>query len=334
MALEQVNSIIKSIKSGQIAPVYVLMGEEPYYIDVISQFIEHNVLSEAERGFNQIVLYGRDTKVEEITEHAKRFPMMSERQVLIVKEAQDLSRTIEQLAQCVATPQMSTVLVLCYKYKKLDARKKLLKLAKANGVVFESKKLYDNQIPDWIKKVLLGRGRHIEPKAAQMLADFLGNDLSKINKELEKLSLVIPESNKIDAAAIQEHVGISKDYNNFELQSAIAKGDRVRAYSIAQYFANNPKHHPVIMTISLLYNFYSKLLIYHSLSDKSSAPKALGINPYFVREYQTAAQNFPMKRVSRIIASIRTIDMKSKGLGTVPLAPKDLLQELLLAIFD
>jgi len=334
MALEQVNSILKSIDSGQIAPIYALMGEEPYYIDLISQYIEDRVLSEAEKGFNQIVLYGRDTKVEEIVEHAKRFPMMSERQVIIVKEAQDLSRNIEQLADYAAAPQPSTVLVLCYKYKKLDARKKLLKSIKASGLVFDSNKLYDNQLPDWIKKVLLARGRHIAPKAAQMLADFLGNDLSKISKELEKLSIVIPQSQEIDAALIEEHVGISKDYNNFELQSAIAKGDKVRAFAIAQYFANNPKNHPVIMTISLLYNFYAKLLLYHSLSDKSLAAKALKINPYFVKEYQTAAQIYPMKRVSGIIASIRTIDMKSKGLGTVPLAPKDLLQELLLAIFN
>lgn len=334
MALEQVNSILKSIDSGQIASIYALMGEEPYYIDVISQYIEDRLLSEVEKGFNQIVLYGRDTKVEEIVEHAKRFPMMSERQVIIVKEAQDLSRNIEQLADYAAAPQPTTVLVLCYKYKKLDARKKLLKSIKASGVVFESNKLYDNQLPDWIKKVLLWRGRHIGPKAAQMLADFLGNDLGKISKELEKLSIVIPKSQEIDAALIEEHVGISKDYNNFELQSAIANGDKVRAYAIAQYFANNPKNHPVIMSISLLYNFYAKLLLYHSLSDKSRAPKVLGINPYFIKEYQTAAQIYPMKRVSGIITSIRTIDMKSKGLGTVPLAPKDLLQELLLAIFN
>ena len=333
MALEQVNSILKSIESGQIAPIYALMGEEPYYIDVISQYIEDRVLSEAEKGFNQMVLYGRDTKIDEIIEHAKRFPMMAERQVIIVKEAQDLSRSIEQLADYAASPQPTTVLVLCYKYKKLDARKKLLKAIKASGVVFHSSKLYDNQIPEWIKKVLLGRGRHIAPKAAQMLADFLGNDLSKINKELEKLSVIIPKSQDIDAALIEEHVGISKDYNNFELQSAIAKGDKVHAFAIAQYFANNPKNHPVIMTIALLYNFYSKLLLYHSLSDKSSAPKVLGVNPYFIKEYHAAAQIYPMKRVSAIIASIRQIDMKSKGLGTVPLAPKDLLQELLLAIF-
>lgn len=333
MALEQVNSIIKSIDAGQIAPIYALMGEEPYYIDVISQYIEDRVLSDEEKGFNQMVLYGRDTKVEEIIEHAKRFPMMAERQVIIIKEAQDLSRNIEQLADYAGAPQPTTVLVLCYKYKKLDARKKLLKSIKANGVVFESNKLYDNQIPEWIKKVLLGRGRHIAPKATQMLADFLGNDLSKINKELEKLAIIVPQSQEIDAALIEEHVGISKDYNNFELQSAIARGDKVRAFAIAQYFANNPKNHPVIMTIALLYNFYSKLLLYHSLSDKSIAPKVLRVNPYFVKEYQTAAQIYPMKRVSAIIASIRQIDMKSKGLGTVPLTPKDLLQELLLAIF-
>ena len=334
MSLEQVNSIIKSIKSGDIAPIYAFMGEEPYYIDLLSQYIEQNVLDESERGFNQIILYGRDTKVEEIVEHAKRYPMMAERQVIIVKEAQDLSRTIENLYDYASQPLATTVLVLCYKYKKLDARKKLLKAIKANGVVLQSNKLYDNQIPDWINKVMLNRGRSIEAKAAQMLADFLGNDLSKINKELEKLASVVPKSQKIDAALIEEHVGISKDYNNFELQSAIARGDRARAYAIAQYFAENTKNHPVIVTIALLYSFFAKLLLYHSLSDKSKAPKTLEVNPYFIKEYQNAARLFPMKRVSVIISGIRRIDMKSKGLGTVPLAQKDLLQELLLTIFD
>lgn len=181
---------------------------------------------------------------------------------------------------------------------------------------------------------MLNRGRSVEAKAAQMLADFLGNDLSKINKELEKLASVVPKSQKIDAALIEEHVGISKDYNNFELQSAIARGDRARAYAIAQYFAENTKNHPVIVTIALLYSFFAKLLLYHSLSDKSKAPKTLGVNPYFIKEYQNAARLFPMKRVSVIISGIRRIDMKSKGLGTVPLAQKDLLQELLLTIFD
>ena len=298
MALDDVKNIISDIAQGSVAPIYFLMGEEPYYIDGISTYLEKNLLTEEERGFNQVVFYGKDVTMEDIISQAKRYPMMAERQVVIVKEAQDLSRTIDQLESYVKDPQPTTVLVFCYKYKKLDARKSFTKELKKMGVVFESKKLYDNQIPDWIRRVLAGKGYTITPKAAQMLTEFLGNDLGKIHNELEKLELILDKGAQITPLIVEDNIGISKDYNNFELQNAIGTRDQLKAYGIVQYFANNPKNHPLVVTISLLYSFFSKLLIYHSLSDKSQASKALGVNPYFIKDYQEAARNYPMKKVS------------------------------------
>ena len=310
------------------------MGEEPYYIDGISDYIENNLLSEEEKGFNQMVLYGRDVTIEDIVSNAKRYPMMAERQVVIVKEAQELSRTIENLVSYVEIPQPTTVLVICYKYKKLDSRKKLAKAIKKSGVLFESNKLYENQVPDWIRRVLAGKGYTITPKASQMLTEFLGNDLSKVHNELEKLQLIIKPGEQITPQIVEENIGISKDFNNFELQSAIATKDIKKAFGIVQYFGQNPKNHPIVMTVALLYSFFSKLLKYHSISDKSTAPKALGVNPYFIKEYQEAARNYPMKKVSAIVSAIREIDMKSKGVGAANLSQGDLLKELLVKIFN
>lgn len=334
MALDQLKHIITNIRQGEVAPIYFLMGEEPYYIDKISEEIEKNVLSEEEKGFNQMVMYGRDITVDEVVSNAKRYPMMAERQVVIVKEAQELSRTIEQLVSYAENPQPTTVLVVCYKYKKLDARKKLAKVLKKNAVLFESKKLYDNQVPDWIRRVLSGKGYTIAPKAAQMLSEFLGNDLSKVNNELEKLQLIIKPGEQITPQLVEQNIGISKDYNNFELQNAIGNRDQKRAYGIAHYFGQNTKNHPIVMTNSLMYSFFSKLLKYHSLSDKSQAPKVLGVSPYFISDYQTAARNYPMKKVSSIISAIRKADLKSKGVGAANMPQGDILKELLVSIFN
>ncbi|GHC62641.1 DNA polymerase III subunit delta [Ulvibacter litoralis] len=334
MPLDKAKEIVTSIKQGNIQPVYFLMGEEAYYIDAISDFIEKSVLSEEEKGFNQMVLYGRDVSIDDIMSHAKRYPMMAERQVIIVKEAQDLSRTIENLVPYVDNPQPTTVLVFCYKYKTLDKRKKLSKTIAKKGVLFESKKLYENQVPDWIRRVLAGRGYTITPKAAQMLVEFLGNDLGKINNELEKLQLILKPGEQITPHIIEENIGISKDFNNFELQNAIGEKNIKKAFAIVQYFAQNPKSNPMVMTVALLYSFFSKLLKYHALSNKGEAARALGVSPYFIKDYQVAARNYPMKKVSAVIASIRDIDMKSKGVGVANISQGDLLKELLVAIFN
>jgi len=332
--MERINQIVSDIKNGAIKPIYFLMGNEPYYIDKISDYIEKNILSEEERGFNQVVLYGRDIGIEDIVSNAKRYPMMAERQVVIVKEAQDLSRTIENLVSYVENPQPTTVLVICYKYKTLDKRKKLSKIIGKNGLLFESKKLYENQVGEWIRRVLSGKGYQIEPKAALMLVEFLGTDLSKISNELDKLMIILPKESLISPVHIEENIGISKDYNNFELRKAVGERKIVKVNQIINYFGDNPKSNPLVVTISLLSSFFTQLLIYHGLVDKSkgNVAKALRVNPYFVSDYQNAARNYPMRKVSQVISLLRDADVKSKGVGAQNLANTDILKELLFKV--
>lgn len=332
--MNEVKQIVSDIKNGNIKPVYLLTGEEPYYIDIISDYIEKNVLSEAERGFNQMVLYGKDVSVEDIVGNAKRYPMMAEKQVVIVKEAQHLARTIDKLSGYVENPQPSTVLVLCYKYSKFDKRKKVYKLIKKNGVCFESKKMYENQVSDWIRKVLNGKGYQITQKASSLLVEFLGTDLSKISNELEKLQLVLNKEKEITPLEIEENIGISKDYNNFELKKALGERNVLKATRILNYFAQNPKDNPFIVTVTLLNTFFTQLLKYHGLTDHNpkNVASVLGINPYFVTEYKVAAKNYPMRKVSVIIANLRELDLKGKGVGAANVSQADLLKELLVKI--
>jgi len=334
--MDEVKQLVTDIKNGNIKPIYFLMGEESYYIDKISDYIEEHVLAEEEKGFNQMVLYGRDVSIEDIVGNAKRFPMMAERQVVIVKEAQDLSRTIEKLVKYAENPQPTTVLVLNYKYKKIDKRKALYKTLKKIGVVYESKKLYENQVAEWIRRVLSPKDYTITPKAAQMLVEFLGTDLSKINNELEKLQIILPKGSQITPEQIEENIGISKDFNNFELRKAVGGRNVVKAHQIVNYFAANPKDNPMVVTVSLLFNFFSQLLHYHGLKDKSprSVASALRVNPYFVNEYVSAARNYPMKKVSTVIATLRDFDVKSKGVGANAIPQRDLLKELLVRIMN
>lgn len=332
--MDEVKQIVTDIENGNIKPIYFLMGEEPYYIDRISEFIEKNVLKEEEKGFNQMVLYGRDVSVEDIASHAKRYPMMADRQVIIVKEAQDLSRTIENLAGYATNPQPTTVLVINYKYKKIDKRKALYKAINKVGVIYESKKLYENQVADWIRRVLASKNYTVNPKAAQMLVEFLGTDLSKINNELDKLQVILLPGSTITPEVIEENIGISKDYNNFELLKAIGERNALKAHKIIRYFADNPKDNPMVVTITTLFNFFSQLLNFHGLNDKSNRNVAseLKINPYFVNDYIIAARNYPMKKVSSIISTLREFDVKSKGVGSNAVPQGDLLKELLVRI--
>ncbi|NNL79029.1 MAG: DNA polymerase III subunit delta [Flavobacteriaceae bacterium] len=332
--MEEVKELVKAIRSGQLKPIYFLMGQEPYFIDRLSEYIEKNVLSEEEKGFNQMIFYGRDVSVEDVVNSAKRYPMMAERQVIIVKEAQDLSRTIDKFLPYAENPQPSTVLVINYKYKKLDKRKALYKAIQKSGVVFESKKLYENQVADWIKRVLKGKKYSIAPKAAQMLVEFLGTDLSKISNELDKLQLIIPPGELITPEDIETNIGISKDFNNFELRKAIGERNVLKSHQIANYFADNPRDNPIVVTLALLYNFFTQLLHYHGLNDKSprAVASSLRINPYFVKDYSLAARNFPMKKVSQALSILREIDTKSKGVGANSLPQRDLLKELIVRI--
>jgi len=334
--MDEAVKIVNDIQNGNIKPLYFLMGEEPYYIDKLSDYIEQNVLSEDEKGFNQTVLYGRDVSMEDIIGTAKRYPMMAEKQVVIVKEAQDLSRTIDKLESYAANPMPSTVLVFCYKYKTLDKRKKVTKLVEKNGLVFESKKLYENQVGQWITRVLQGKGYGIEPKANAMLVEFLGTDLSKINNELEKLQIILPKGTTISPKNIEENIGFSKDFNVFELRKAIGDKNQVKAYQIAHYFAENPKDHPIVMTTGMLFSFFVSILNYHGLKDKSpkNVAAALKVNPYFLKDYDIALKNYPMKKVSAIVAALRDIDVKSKGVGANSLSIGDLQKEMLVKIFN
>lgn len=334
--MDQVIQITKDIKAGNIKPIYFFMGEEPYYIDKLTEFIEDNILTEDEKGFNQMVLYGRDTTVEEVVSNAKRFPMMADKQVVIVKEAQELSRTIDKLEAYAENPQPSTVLVFAYKYKTLDKRKKVTKVLEKNGLVFESKKLYENQVGDWLKRVLHGQGYAIEPKAGAMLVEFLGTDLSKISNEIDKLKIILPKGHTISPKDIEENIGISKDFNVFELRKAIGERDQLKAYKIIDYFAKNPKDNPLVVTNGLVFSFFLQLLQYHGLKDKSKAnvAKVLKINPYFVGDYEVAFRNYPMKKVSAIVNTLREIDVKSKGVGSNSTTDFDLMKEMLVKIFN
>mgnify|MGYP003485982424 CR=1 FL=1 len=334
--MDEVIQITKDIKAGNIKPIYFFMGEEPYYIDKLTDFIQENILQEHERDFNQTIIYGRDTTIEEVVSNAKRYPMMADRQVVIVREAQELSRYIDKLESYVENPQPTTVLVFAYKYKTLDKRKRVTKLLEKFGVVFESKKLYDNQVGDWIKRVLSGQGYSIEPKASLILVEFLGTDLSKISNELDKLKIILPKGHTITAKDIEENIGFSKDFNNFELRSALGEKNQLKSYQIVDYFAQNPKDNPLVVTTAMVFSYFSQLLQYHGLKDKSkfNVAKELKINPFFVKDYELAARNYPMRKVSAIVGTLRDIDVKSKGVGAASMTQHDLLKEMLINIFN
>ena len=334
--MDEVLKIINDIKAGNIKPIYFLMGEEPYYIDKLSEYIENSILQEHERDFNQTVLYGRDVTIEDVVSNAKRYPMMADRQVVIVKEAQDLVKTIDKLESYAENPQPTTVLVICYKYKTLDKRKKITKILAQKGVVYESKKLYENQVGEWLKRVLQGKKLNIEPKAAAMLVDFLGTDLSKIANELDKLAIILPQGSTITAAIIEENIGFSKDFNVFEFRKAIGERNQLKSYQIADHFAQNPKDNPMVVTTSLVFSFFIQLLKYHGLKDRNPKTVApiLGVSPFFLKDYDVALRNYPMRKVSQIVASLRDIDVKSKGVGANALPQSDLLKEMLVKIFN
>jgi DNA polymerase-3 subunit delta len=322
--------ILAELKAKNYKPVYFLAGEETYYIDLISDYIEKNILDEAEKGFNQTVMYGRDVEIGALISAAKQFPMMSDNTVIIVKEAQDLKK-IEELKSYVEQPLNSTILVLCYRGKKLDKRKALYKSLQKTGVYFESNKLYENKIPDWIKGYLRAKDYTIGNKASAMLTEFLGTNLSKISGELDKLCILAPKGSEINAELVEENIGISKDYNNFELQNAVMNKDVLKANRIIKYFEANPKNNPIVVTLSVLYNLFSKVLIYHALPDKNpqSVAKSLGVNPYFVKDYQKAAQTFNLKNSVKALDILREADMKSKGYNNPSTSHGDLLKEVI-----
>ncbi|MCX6327004.1 MAG: DNA polymerase III subunit delta [Bacteroidia bacterium] len=326
--------IISDLKKRIFKPVYFLAGEESYYIDLITDYIEDKVLPEAEKAFNQIIIYGDDTNIAAIIDTARRFPMMASHQVVIIKEAQSLKK-LEDLVIYLEMPLLSTILVFSYKYKSIDKRTKLFKTLESHGVYFESTRLRDYQIPAWIERYLMTKGIKTDPSASAMLTEYLGTDLHKIVNELDKLIITLPAGKPvITTSLIEKNIGISKDYNNFELQKAIGEKNILKANMIVHYFANSPKDNPITLSIASLFGFFSKLLTYHYLTDKSknNVAAVLKINPFFVKDYETSAAKYNVSKTVQIISLLRTYDMKSKGYGDPGTEPGDLLKEMVYRI--
>lgn len=331
-------SILSEIKKKKLAPVYLLHGEEPYFIDLISDAIEHTVLEESQKGFDQSVIYGKDTDFSTIISMAKRYPMMSDHQVIVVKEAQNLKwKDDDLLLKYLEQPTPTTVLVFAHKYSKFDKRKKSYKQIERVGIVLESAKLYEDKVAAWINELLSSSGRKIHPQAAALMGEYLGTDLSKIANEIEKLQLNIPADKEITTIDIEQNIGISKDFNVFELNTALSKRNALKAFQIVDYFAANPKSNPMPVVIGSLGTYFTKILKYHYLPDKSSAiaAKQLGVHPFFVKEYEYAARNFNRRKTFEIIHTIKEFDLKSKGMNVGPLTESgDLLTELIFKILN
>jgi len=307
--------IIQDLKEKKYAPVYFLEGEEPYFMDQISHFILEQVLSEEEKGFNQSILYGKDLSIDAIMTAAKRFPMMAERQVVVIREAQNI-RNIEDLATYVENPMRSTILVLNHKYKTIDKRKKLYKAVQKNGVYLESKSLYESNIPNWITSYLKEKNLGIDPRAAQMITDFVGSDLQRIVNELEKVTISMVPGTSILPEDVEKNIGISKDFNMFELQKALGNKDILKSNLIVNYFIDNEKQNPLPVILGMLVGFFRKILVYHSIenkSDRNLLVQKLGVNPYFINDYISAGGNYTLDKAINIISMMREYDLRSKG---------------------
>ena len=330
-----VEKIITDWKKKSFKPIYWLEGEEEYFIEKVIAYAEHNILSKSEVSFNLSVFYGKDAGWADIVNACRRYPMFAERQVVILKEAQQM-KDVEKLETYIENPLSSTIFVVSYKGKKLDARKKFTKLVKERGVLVTTKKMYDSQLPEWTKELLQSKGLSISQKGLALLVDHIGNDLIRIENEIEKILVNLDKRTNITEEDIEEYIGVSKDFNVFELQNALGSRNQLKAYQIAQYFADNPKDNPMVVTTSLIFSFFVKLLKYHGLKDKNpkTVAPALGISPFFLKDYDLALKNYSMKKVSAIVASLREIDLKSKGVGANALPNSDLLKEMLVNIFN
>ncbi len=333
MSVTTADSILKELKNKVYYPVYFLHGDEPYYTDLISSHIEKEILTDEEKEFNLTILYGKETDALTVVSHAKRFPMMSNYQVVLIKEAQDMKNQ-DALIPYIEKPLMSTILVLCYKNKTPDKRTKLVKLLYEKAAVLESKRLYDNKIPEWINSYLHKKGFRINPRAGMLLSEYIGSNLSRVANELDKLMINLPGKEEITIKHIEDNIGISKDFNIFELQSALGSKNIFKANQIAKYLGENTKSNPLVLTIGSLYNFFSKILLYHSLSDKSrnNAASVLRVNPYFVSDYETAAGNYSLPKTIRIISHLRECDLRSKGVNDSGTKESELLKELIFRI--
>ena len=328
-------AILKDLKAKKYAPVYFLMSEEPYFTDLVTEYIESKILDEGERSFNQVVMYGKETHFKQVLDQARQFPMMASHRVVIVKEAQELSG-LDKLEGYFSQPSPDTILVMAYKHKKLDKRKKVWKTIKANSVVLEAKKIYENKIPSHIISIGSEEGLQISPKVAQVIAENLGTQLSKIANELKKLSLNLEKGTAVTLDHVETYIGINKDYNVFELQKAIGTRNKEKAYRIAQYFAGNKKAHPIQMNVGALYSYFSKLLIakQYERADNSTLAKHLGINPYIVGEYKSAVRNYDFSQLRNAIYLVHKMDKKSKGIDIKHSDDLGMYQEFLFGVFN
>lgn len=326
--------LIEELKAGQLKPVYLLTGEENYYIDVVSDFFEGHVVDESVRDFDQSVLYGRDVDMLTVVNTAKRYPMMSPFHLVLVKEAQDIpERQWEVLADYLKQPSPQSVLVFCYRHKKLDKRTAAYKAIDKAGVVFESPKIYENQIPGWIAKEVAAHGFAINDKAAVLISQAVGDDLGKIANELRKLYPLLKPGETITEVMVENQIGISKDYNMFELQKAIGRRDVLTCNKIVNYFIANPKNGPLQPILGLLYGYFLKVMFYHQLENKSDAAKVIGCSPYFVQDYAEAARNYSLPKLATCIDYLYETDLRSKGVEKSNyVTDGELLKELIFKI--
>lgn len=337
--MKELDLILKNIKNKEVLPIYFFHGEEPYFIDLAVKALEHDFLSEDEKAFNQTVVYGKDTTYPEILSLARQFPMMGDKQVIIVKEAQDL-RMGEDETKAFETycenPIPSTVLVFAHKHKKLDSRKKVTKLLDKGKFLFLSEAVKDFNLAKWIADECIRLSIKTAPNISHLLAEYLGNDLSRIANELGKLKMILKEGEILDGTLVENHIGISKEYNVFELQKALGQKNADAAMKIAFYMGKNPKNNPFVMMLASLYNYFSNIIIYNTMAGQSPQTIAsqMGINPYFVKDFAEAARFYPLKHATRVISILREFDMKGKGLGAVNMDDAELIRELVYKIIN
>ena len=325
--------ILRDIQEKKIAPVYIFHGEEPFFIDELSSYISDHLLSDEERAFNQLTIYGKEAEALSIISELKSYPVMAERRLVIIKEAQDF-KELEKLENYIENPLSTSTLVICHKYKKIDSRKKLMKYAVQKGVVFKSDKIKDYKLGDWIQQLVRKKGYSISSKACMLLIEFLGNDLSKISNEIDKLSIILSKGTTINDVHIEENIGISKDYNVFELNNAIAKKDLDKAFKIIQYFQYNPKAVSFVHLSSTLFRFFTQLMRIHFLSNKSreSISKAIGVHPFVAGELLQSSSLYSPQKVAKSIEILYEYDLKSKGVNSSNVAASELMKEMVFKI--
>ncbi|SMO35621.1 DNA polymerase III, delta subunit [Chryseobacterium rhizoplanae] len=337
--MKELDLILKNIKNKEVLPIYFFHGEEAYFIDVAVKALEHNFLEEDEKAFNQTVTYGKDTSYQEVLSLARQFPMMGDKQVIIVKEAQDLRFNEEEnriLESYVENPVPSTVLVFAHKHKKLDSRKKAAKALDKAKALFLSESVKESNLPKWISDECAKLKINIAPNISHLLAEYLGNDLSRIVNELNKLKIILKEGEILDGTIVENHIGISKEYNIFELQKALGTKNANTAFKIAHFMGKNPKNNPFVMMLASLYNYFSNVIIYQTMAGQSPQTIAsqMGVNPYFIKDYAESARLYPLKHATRVISILREFDMKGKGLGAVNMGEAELIRELVYKIIN